>query len=539
MTRWRWAACRARGAFLLLSGLLLGSCAAPTPEAITADVLLRGGSVVDGTGSPARRADVAIVGDRIVAVGPDLVVVPTAQLFDVTGLTIAPGFIDPHAHITTIAEFPDAENFLRQGITTIFNSLHSLDQPYPLGVFLDTLRVAPNTLWSAGHTWVRKRVMGLENRAPTARELSRMRNLVGEAMRDGAFGLGTGLEYVPAAYAAPDELAALAKETSLSGALYVTHLRDEGSALDAAITEALVVGQAASLPTHISHLKSTGVANWNRTGALLARMDSANAAGARVSFDVYPYTAYSTYSDVLLPAWALAGGVDSFAARVRDPAVRARLATEMRALFAAQTGGTAASVRFRTIESAPDFVGRTLADYLSEHGHGDSLDDIVDALIALQAAGGFTAIVEAMSEADVEAFLRHEAAMVSSDGDLVRLGVGFPHPRSYGAFPRVLARYVRERGVLTLEEAIAKMTSVPARALGLVDRGILRDSAFADVVVFDAATVTDRGTFTAPHQYADGIVHLFVNGQAVIADRALTGLRPGTPIRRPGTTTPP
>jgi len=521
-------------AVTLVTATALAGCADRREAPIAADILLLGGSVVDGTGTPARRADVAIAGDRIVAVGADLAVAPGAQVFDVTGLTVAPGFIDPHAHITGIAEFPDAENFLRQGITTIFNSLHSLDQPYPLGVFLDTLRVAPNTLWSAGHTWVRRRVMGLENRAPTARELSRMRNLVAEAMRDGAFGLGTGLEYVPAAYAAPDELAALARESAVPGALYVTHLRDEGSALDAAITEALVVGQSASLPTHISHLKSTGVANWNRTGALLARIDSANAAGARVSFDVYPYTAYSTYSDVLLPAWALAEGGERFAERVRDPAVRARLASEARVLFAAQTGGTAASVRFRTIESATSFVGRTLADYLAENGRGDALDDIVDALIALQAAGGFTAIVEAMSEADVEAFLRHEAAMVSSDGDLVRLGVGFPHPRSYGAFPRVLARYVRERGVLSLEGAIAKMTSVPARALGLVDRGVLRDGAHADVVVFDAATVTDRGTFTEPHQYADGVVHLFVNGRAVIADRALTGLRPGTPIRRPG-----
>lgn len=516
----------------------LGACSPGSTPAY--DLLLRGGTVVDGTGAPATRADVGIAGDRIVAVAPDLPVRGDVVVVDVTGLTVAPGFIDPHAHITTIAEHPDAENFTRQGITTIFNSLHSLDQPYPLGAFLDTLRVAPNTLWSAGHTWARKRVMGLANRAPSVEEQAGMETLVREAMRDGAFGLGTGLEYVPAVYARPEEVAALARASTQPGALYVTHLRDEGSALDAAIAEALMVGRAASLPTHISHLKSTGVANWHRMDTVLARFDSMNASGTRVTFDVYPYTAYSTYSDVLIPAWALAGGTPAFVQRIRDVATRDRLVREVQTLFAAQTAGTAASVRFRTIDSAPAFVGRTLADYLVAQRRDTSPADIAEALITLQAAGGFTAIVEAMSEDDVERLLRHEAGMVSSDGDLVRPGVGFPHPRSYGAFPRVLARYVRERGVLSLEEAIARMTSRPARTLGLADRGTLRVGAFAEVVVFDAATITDRGTFTEPHQYPVGVQHLFVNGTAVIRDGAATGARPGRAIRRGagGTVTP-
>ncbi|HMS02925.1 MAG TPA: amidohydrolase family protein, partial [Gemmatimonadaceae bacterium] len=508
-------------------------CAKSAPATPSFDVVLQGGVVVDGTGAPARRADVAITGDRVVAIEPQLRVPAGATVLDVTGLTVAPGFIDPHAHISTIAEHPDAENFVRQGVTTIFNSLHSLDQPHPLGVFLDTLHVAPNTLWSAGHTWARKRVLGLADRAPTADELAQMAALVDTAMRDGAFGLGTGLEYVPAVYARSEEVEALARASARPGALYVTHLRDEGSALEAAIAEALAVGRAAGLPTHISHLKSTGVANWHRMDRLLAHFDSLNAAGARVSFDVYPYTAYSTYSDVLMPAWALAGGLGAFTERARDGATRDRIVREVTRLFAAQTAGTAASVRFRTLPSAPEFVGRTLADYLAATGRGESIADIADALVTLQADGGFTAIVEAMSEADVERLHAHEAGMVSSDGDLVRPGQGFPHPRSYGAFPRVLARYVRERGVLTLEQAIAHMTGVPARTFGLVDRGVLRAGAFADLVVFDAATIADRGTFTEPHQYPVGVWHVFVNGEAVMRGGALTGARPGRALRRP------
>lgn len=508
--------------------------ATSAPAQRVADVIIRGGTVVDGTGAPARRADVAIRDGVIVAVARHLPDAPGTRVIDATGLVVAPGFIDAHAHISAIAQQPDAENFLRQGITTIFNSLHSLDQPYPLAGFLDTLRVAPNTLWSAGHTWARSRVMGRENRAPSRAELDSMSALVSRAMDDGAFGLGTGLEYIPAQYAARPELVALARAARRPGSLYVTHLRDEGAALESAVAEALDIGRTSTQPVHISHIKSTGVANWGKSAAVLRMIDAANARGGRVSFDVYPYSAYSTYSDVLFPAWALADGADSVRARLTQPASRRRLEAEMRPMFSAQTGGTAASVRFRTIPSAPEFMGRTLADYLAARGVTESVDAIIDALITLQLAGGFTGIVEAMSETDVEAFLRHPAGMVSSDGDLVTIGAGFPHPRSYGAFPRVIARYVDQRHVLTLESAIARMSGRPARALGLRDRGLLRAGLIADIVVFDRARFVDKATFTDPHHHAEGVVHLFVNGAAVIQDGALTRARPGRAIRRDG-----
>ncbi|MBC7844019.1 MAG: amidohydrolase family protein [Gemmatimonadaceae bacterium] len=516
----------------ILSALLLGALRNAAAAQSAPDFILRGGSVVDGTGAPARRADVAIRQGMISAVASRLVGGRDTHVIDVSGLVVAPGFIDAHAHISDIAQQPDAENFLRQGVTTIFNSLHSLDQPDPLGAFLDTLHVAPNTLWTAGHTWARSRVMGRENRAPTTQELDSMTALVARAMDDGAFGLGTGLEYIPARYAETAELVALARAAKRPGSLYVTHLRDEGAALEQAVAEAIDVGRMSGQPVHISHIKSTGSGNWGKSTAVLHRIDAATARGVRVSFDVYPYAAYSTYSDVLFPGWVLADGPDSIRARLTNAEQLRRVQTEMRPIFLAQTGGTAASVRFRTIPQAPQFTGRTLADYLAAQNAPQSLDAIIEALIELQRDGGFTATVDAMSERDINAFLRHPGSMVSTDGDLVVPGKGFPHPRSYGAFPRVIARYVGERHVLTFESAIAKMTGVPARALGLRDRGMLRAGLRADLVVFDRARFVDRATFTDPHHYAEGVVHLFVNGQAVIRDGTLTGARPGRAVRR-------
>ncbi|MBY0490770.1 MAG: D-aminoacylase [Gemmatimonadaceae bacterium] len=504
--------------------------AQPTTVATRYDILLRNGTVIDGTGARRQRADVGIRNGRIVAIDRKLFGRATTTI-DATGLIVAPGFIDPHAHITTIAQAPLAENFLRQGVTTIFNSLHSLDQPYPLGAFLDTLHVAPNTMWTAGHTWARSRVMGRENRAPTDAELDQMKALVRDAMRDGAFGLGTGLEYIPAVYAKLPELVQLATAARAPGALYVTHLRDEGAALLPAIDEALTVGRAARLPVHISHIKSTGALNWGKSTDALARIDKANASRLRTTFDVYPYPAYSTYSDVLFPAWVLADGQDSVTARLARPDVRARLHREMPDIFKAQTAGTAEAIRFRT---APDsgLAGRTLAEVLKAQGKPDDVDTVIDRLIDLQARGGFTAVVQAMSEGDIIAFLKHPRGMVSTDGDLVTPGKGFPHPRSYGAFPRVIARYVGEQHVLTLEQAIAKMTSLPARSLGLDKRGLLRSGYAADVVVFDPATMRDVATFTDPHHYSEGVRHLFVNGVPVIRDGAITGEKPGVALRR-------
>lgn len=492
-------------------------------------IFIEGGYVVDGAGTPARRTDVLVAGDRIVAVGARLQVPQGARRIDASGLVVAPGFIEPHAHITSIPDHPDAESYLRQGVTTIVNSLHSIDQPYPLGRFLAGLRVAPNTVWTAGHTWIRKRVIGLADRAPTRVELEQMKAFVAEAMRDGAIGLGTGLEYIPAVYSKDDEVAGLARVAARRGAIYVTHLRDEGPRLMAAIDEAIGVARAARLPLHIDHIKTTGRANWGRSTEALAKLDAASRSGVRSTFDVYPYTAYSTVSDVLFPAWALADGDEAFRSRVSQPGTIERLIAEMRTIYQEQTGGELASVQFR--EGVRGFEGRTLEDYVVAKGEPATLDTGLRALIELHAAQPFLAVFHAMDERDVEAFLRHPAGSISGDGDLVRFGEGVPHPRTYGSFPRVLARYVRERGLLTLPAAVHKMTGQPARVFGLVDRGVIRPGAFADLVLFDPASVTDTATFERPHQYPEGIPTVIVNGVPVIEEGRSTGVRPGRVLR--------
>ena len=509
----------------------LGSLAAPRMTATPLrDTLLRGGTIVDGSGAPRYRGDVLIRGERIVASGPQAASeARDAVVHDVGGLVVAPGFIEPHAHISTIDQLPDATNYLRQGVTTLVASLHSIDQPYPLGPFLDSLRAAPNTAWTAGHTWTRRRVMGLANRAPSSAEMGAMEALVREAMSDGAIGFGTGLEYVPAAFATLDEVVSLGRAVARPGAMYVTHLRDEGARLMPALEEALEVGRRTDLRVHVSHVKSTGRANHGRSAQFLARLDAANADGLRTTFDVYAYTAYSTYSDVVFPAWALEGGTAAFRERADDPSIRGRLKAQMLRIYADQTGGELSSIQFR--DGPAGFAGRTLADYVASLGRPLDLNAGLETLIDLQAAGGFTAVFHAMDEADVETFLRHPLACVSADGDLVEFGRGVPHPRSYGGFPRVLARYVRERAVLSLEDAVRKMTHGPAAAHGLALRGLLRPGHYADVTVFAPQEIADTATFTAPHQYPVGIAHVLVNGEFVIADGVATGHRPGRPLR--------
>lgn len=496
------------------------------------DLVIRGATIIDGSGAPGFRGDVAISGDRIVEVAQELPTGTARRVLDASGLTLAPGFIEPHAHITDIAAYPVPENFLRQGITTIVNSLHSLDQPYPLGPFLDALSAAPNTLWTAGHSWQRKRVIGLDKRPPTPDELARMAQLTREAMDDGAIGYATGLEYIPANFAAPEEVIALARASHRPNAIYFSHLRDEGSALLAAADEALDVGRKIGLPVHINHLKSTGIANQGAGSAVLAAIDAANDKGLRVSFDVYPYEAYSTYSTVLFPSWVLAGSPTDYARRIDDPATRARLKREMADIFQAQTLGTPDSVQFREIAGDTRFAGKTLRDWLRANNRPETADGVVDALIDLQRGGGFTGIFVAMADADITAFIRHPRASISSDGDLIVFGQGYPHPRSYGAFPRILGHYVRERKVLTLEAAVMKMTSRPAQDLHIAERGTIKSGYFADIVIFDKDRIADRATFSDPHRYSEGVVHLFVNGIPVIESGVLTGTKPGRALRR-------
>lgn len=503
------------------------------------DLLVRGGTVVDGTGSDRFRADVAVAGDTIARVARGGIPADSAaRVLDAAGLVVAPGFIDNHAHVeTSFDDRPLAENFLRQGITTVLASLHSRDQPYPLSAYMDSLRrdgLAPNIGFFAGHTWARERVLGHADRAPAGEEMAAMRSLVREAMEDGALGLSTGLQYIPAAYAETEEVIALAKVASAHGGIYSSHMRNEARGLLSSVRELIRIADEADIPAQIQHHKAFGPGQWGWSRKSLALIDSARAEGLDVKHDLYPYTAASTGWDVLFPEWALAGGTDSLLARLDDRATREKIRAEMREEWrAVWTGDDLCRIQFRTVDALTGYDGRRLCDLAEDRGMPNEIDAGITLVMELAREGGFSAIYHAMSEEDVRRIMSHEWAMIETDGDAVAFGRGFPHPRSYGAFPRVLARYVRELGVLEMEEAVKKMTSMPADQIGQADRGRIREGAYADITVFDPDRVRDRATFTAPHRYSVGIVHVLVNGTPVVEDASLTGRKPGRVLTGP------
>jgi len=526
---------------IALTGLMAAAAGAQTASgarqaAPPYDLVIRGGTVVDGRGAPRFTADVAIQGDRIVRVDRDgIAAAEGAQVIDATNLIVAPGFIDHHAHIqTTIHEYPLAENFTRQGITTILASLHSGAQPWPLDEYMAALRVAPNVGFFAGHSWVRTRVLGFENRAPTPAELEEMKRLVEISMQQGALGLSTGLLYVPANYAKLDEVIELAKVAARHGGIYVSHMRDEATGLLESISELTTIAREAGLPAQVQHHKAVGQPQWGWSAKSLALIDDARRDGLDITLDLYPYTASSTGSSVLFPQWALAGGREAFAQRVADPATRARIERDMRRIFEYERGGAdLSSVQFRVLPSDRRYDGKTLADLARDRGLPDTNESGIQLVIELQLKGGFSAIYHSMQEDDVIRIMKHPLAMFCTDGDNVGYDVGFPHPRSYGTFPRVLGRYVRELGVLTLEGAIRKMTSLSADQIGQRERGRIAAGMFADLTIFDPETVADRATYTDPHQFPVGVRHVIVNGVPVIRDGALTGATPGRVIKGP------
>lgn len=545
--------------------LACGSPQGGTPRAF--DILLRGGWIVDGTGNPRYRGDVALRGDRIAALGY-LPGAAARETLDVSGLVVAPGFIDMLGHSETNVLIDNrAFSKITQGVTTevtgeggsiapLTDALVAEDSAFMKrynlaidwrdldGYFerLERSGSAVNIATFVGATQVRRLVIGDGDRHATAAELERMTALVDTAMQQGALGLSTSLIYAPAVYAPTEELIALARAASRRGGIYATHMRNEGANIDAALDETFRISREAEIPVEIWHLKVAGRPNWGRMPHVLARLDSARAAGIDVTADQYPYIASATSLDATIPSWAQAGGTDSLLARLQDPPTRARIRRDMLAdesrgenMYRGPGGADGILVASVFADSLRRLQGKRVGEIARERRR-DPVETVFDILLADHARTG--AIYFSMNEADLQAAMRTWWVAVNTDYGAVApdgpLSTGRPHPRTYGAFTRILGHYVRDLGLLPLEAAVRKMTSLAAQRAGLADRGLLRPGAFADVTVFNPATVADSATFEDPHRPSAGIVHVFVNGRAVLRAGRLTDARPGRGLRGPG-----
>jgi dihydroorotase/N-acyl-D-amino-acid deacylase len=483
---------------------------------------------------------VGIRGDRIAAVG-SLAGATARRTIDAKQQIVSPGFIDVHNHSRrAMFDVPNSENFIRQGVTSILEGPDG-SSPIPLGDFFDKIaatHIAVNVGAFIGHGSVRQEIIGTVDRHATPQELDQMRRLVQQAMEQGAMGMSTGLFYIPGNFAPTEEVVELAKVAARYGGIYTSHMRDESFGLLDSVRETIRIGEEGGLPTQITHHKATGRANWGQTAESLKLVEEARRRGVDVSVDQYPYTASSTGTGAMFPPWAQEGGLEKFRERVADPPTRARIRAEVARLIEVDRGaGDPKNVQFAQCEWDRSLDGKTLADVTRDRGREVNFENAAETAIEMHAAGGCRTVYHAMSEEDVVRVMQYPGTMIASDGAIHVFGDGVPHPRYYGTFPRVLARYVREKGILRLEDAIRRMTSLPAQRIGQFDRGLIRPGMKADVTIFDPERIVDRAEFGKPHQYAEGVSYVLVNGVVVLDDGKMSGERPGQVLFGPGRVT--
>ena len=516
--------------FILL--LVTSSCAK-----IEFDLLILNGTIIDGSGDASYQSDLAIKDDRIVKIG-NLSSYDAKIIINAVNLIVAPGFIDSHTHaIRGIFDVPTAESSLLQGVTTLTDG-NDGTSPYPINdhyAEIEALKISPNWAVFVGQGTLRQEVMGLEDRNPTGEELDQMKSMIADAMEDGALGISTGLFYVPGSFSSTQEIIELSKVAGGYGGIYISHMREEAADILKSINETINIGIEADIPVQITHHKIIGKANWGLAKNTLKLIDEAINRGVNVSIDQYPYTASQTSIRALIPQWAQAGGRKELLKRIDDPKSRKLLIDGIieRILFD-RGGGHPKNVFISKSSWDTSMEGKNLADLCNERGLEPTPYNAAIVVFDIIKGGGASAVYHAINSDDVDLIMQHPMTSIASDGPLTVYNVGSPHPRTYGTFARVLGTYVRERNIISLEEAIRKMTSLPAKILSIDRRGLIKEGYYADITIFDKNVIADKSTFEDPHQYAVGVNSVIVNGIIVVENGMHNGNRPGKVLRGPG-----
>ena len=503
---------------------------------ISCDILIKNGKIIDGTGNSWFYGNLAVKDGKIIKVGRDIDL-PAKKIINATGLIIAPGFIDVHTHLEgDETKDLNATNFILDGVTTCITG-NCGSSNVDIGKylhFIDSLKLSINVATLIGHNDVRKTVMGRANRDATADEMQQMKNIVDKAMLDGAVGFSTGLIYIPGTYTKTPEIVELAKVAAKYNGVYTTHMRDEGDSVTYAIDEALTIGREAKIPVEISHFKLSGQQNWGRSKETVPMIEAARKEGIEVTIDQYPYTASSTSISTLIPDEILADGQDSVSARLQRPEIKKYVIKSMlqRLKKRKLKHFSYAVVAYYGPDTA--YNGKSIEQINLMKGRKHKKQYEAETVIDIMIHGGAGAVFHGMSEGDLKRIMQYPFNMFASDATIREFGAGVPHPRGYGTNARVLAEYVRDQKVISLEEAIRRMTSLPAQKFQLHDRGLLKEGMAADIVIFDEKQVQDVSTYESPHAYSKGFHYVIVNGVLTVDNEKHNGTRAGKALYGPG-----
>lgn len=519
-----------------LIGLILTFvyCAPQEPYSL----VIKNGLIIDGTGKKAFQADLAVKGERIVKIGR-LPKAKAQQEIDASGLIVAPGFIDVHTHgDRRLLDVPSADNYVRQGVTTIIGG-NCGGHPFPLGELFEQLEktgIALNFGCLVGHNTIREKVMGMKMEEPSAEEMAEMKRLIEQEMRAGGLGFSTGLAYLPGTYSKTKEIVELASVAARYGGVYASHIRDQGKKITEAIEEAIEVGRRNRMKVQISHIKLADEEVWNEINRIADPVEKARSEGVEVHCDLYPYTATSSGFTSSFPSWVFEGGEEKFKERLADPEVYQKVKEYIieRRLRSPRGINRLQAILIARCREHPEYEGKNLEEILKMKGIEPTIDAAAELIIEIEKGGGAQGIFFQMDEADVVELMKLPYVMIGSDGEIQVFGRGFPHPRSYGTFPRVISRYSQERKAISLEQAIQKMTSLPAQAFALEKRGLLKAGYFADIVVFDPNEFRDEATYEQPHRYPSGLHTVVVNGQIVFQQGEMKSVFPGKILKGKG-----